>query len=258
MHVILTSPLGCSFGGFRGRFYSFWERAAYIARTPTLRVAEPTRTEHHGALLTRIWTEEIKPRLTAKSPEDVLVSELDFLPYPNALISLRHTTGFVFPQYVTRNYSKLTDDVTQDPGKLTRHTIDVPSPDPACPPATIPLTGPWLMRFPAGSWAKKMPRDWLDAAGPFNDAANLAYARLLAEQILDIPVTILPGDDLHPLAWGTDYPGLGQHLFWARTSDQDGDDIVGYPLIQRPLRASDIRRSYRRACAAMTSSYEVV
>lgn len=245
MRIILSHPRNVKSTDFVQPLSIRWAKAV---RPHGVSIFEPQLSENHGALLSRLWLSEIRPAL--EDGENVLVSELDVVPDPLLAARLaaleKAEPRFVFSQYVTRIYQP-GSSVKLKPGKLKRHEQTFPGPtDNPRDFLTVPLIGPWFMWFPHGDWVAKVPDYWLDAAGPFNDAANLALAHLRAAGVT-IPATVMRGQDLWPLAWGVEYPGLGAHLFFMRHLDDPDDATVCWPECNPGLTGKDVRDAYAKA-----------
>lgn len=234
LKVYLTAPAGAQLGGHRPTVERLWAKASHAAET-TFDIVENRSGEIHGELLSRLWVERVYEDL--ESGQDVLLSEIDFIPYTDTVQRLDRVPNMVLVRYLTRIYQP-DADVRREPGVFRAHHFDEAR--------RVPLVGPWLMKLPAlGDWWRKIPRDWLAQGGPFNDAANLAYVRLRESEI-DHPIIWLKHLDVHPLIHGADYRRIGVHVFFARALDLPDNHIICWPETTQPLTAGIHRHNLTR------------
>ena len=237
-HIFLSAPRGACIGGFRSEIEERWRDAARIARAE-LHILEPNEFEIHGEFFTRLWVSELYDLLDTQN--DVLISELDFVPEPKGPARLFNHPGFTLVKFIDRVY--LPDaDVNQKPGQLVNPTIDIPAP--VGDIGKVPTIGAWLIKLVPGYYIRRLPRDWLAAGGPHNDAANLALLHLLGNSAVDRnhPLTILQHEDLWPLVHSLNYRSVGAHLFFARDLDAYDNTNIGWTHTAQPLTAERHRK----------------
>lgn len=237
MQVWVSKPLGCSIGGLAPRLEELWKTACAQAGAE-LHLTQPEKFETHGAYLKRLWETEI-----ADHADDVhVISELDFMPYRGGLekfqklVEAGKAPGAALPLYVWRSYEK--DQATDlCPGKVTGFEC-----------RGVPAAGPYFMFFNFKAWRTRLlSGDFLNAAGPQNDAANDAIGALLEAQALSPNAfSTIPHKDAWPCVHGYTYPGIGLHLMYARDMDQPADTVIGWPDCKKPLTAGTHLANCRR------------
>lgn len=170
-----------------------WQEIAATRGADYERV-QPASYQIHGELLTRIWNE-----IRQDSKDDIhLISESDFFIHrkgeelDHIIARMRRLNRAAFFCAFGR----------RDPPDFKFTHLE-------------PLTAPWFMIFNKPAF-KAMPRlDWLGAAGPFNDAANLAFCRA-AEDGAFFRSQCLFGEGVDPDGYrGISYD-FGTHLMWLR------------------------------------------
>lgn len=241
MKIILTNPHNCSLGGLRGHTLALWEASAE-RHNLSVKTIEPTRSEIHGELLSRIWVEEFYNAGEA----EFLISESDFVPTLTVLDEvfdrLDRGAQFVYARYSTREWFQGQDPNT-NPG-IIRHwdpDFHIESKEPAIP-------GAWFLagRIRSENVWRNIPHDWLRAGGERNDAANLAAQVLRSAGV--------PAEDMWAFGpyqstvshLATYYRGLGSHAFYARASDKDPDEAVDEFASPTPLLANTVREGIRK------------
>jgi len=242
MQIWISCPRETTLAGLKPALFKRWAQSAQFATKngveTGVHLLEPLPNEIHGEFLTRLWSTEI-----LESPDDEhLISELDFLPYRDTVLRIATTAragGFdlLGVPYVRRVYSP--DQSTRlHSGKVETYEQD-----------GLPLLGPWLLYLNlAKHRTLHLPQmDWLGAAGPFNDAGNLALHSLRASGFLtETNFALLPAKDAFPLIHGTQYPRVGIHTFFAREYDAPADkEILGFGC-KEPLLAGTHLNNVRR------------
>lgn len=161
MKIIITRPAQ-PIHKFEQKFLDHWAQVSDLLGTkPVIVQNEPYET--HGALLTRIWND----LRTCKEP--ILISESDFWAYADEVEDL------------LRHAQRLQRAACFTP--LARRLAH-PLPSGMAPTDALgslkfyePLVAPWFMLLLPSNFQADPPLTWLQAAGPFNDAANCAYLR---------------------------------------------------------------------------------
>lgn len=203
---------------FEDRCLERWKTAA-VLRKAELEVVTAKPYEIHGELLTRLWN-DIRVDLDSLC----LISESDFYPDPDAINIL---------------VSRAVLDGTALTGCFSAHR-DSPAHEWV---SLAPLLAPWFLFFNRAAFAPGQPDlHWLGAAGPRNDAANLAYLRGVEAGIFTARnVNFFPGREPKPFLFGRTYP-FGTHLMWRRHWHDDPERLLfpadpGGPTIGQHLLA---------------------
>jgi len=211
---------GC--GRLEAELKKCWTLAAKYAGADLV-FYQARRSETHGMLLERLWCE-------ARDDDDrhFVLSEIDFIPRRQGLVRLAEIdVPFVGVNYVTR--------IPDAEGKLHKHEL----------PDGVPLIGPWLLSVRLDG-RPEPPDNWLAAAGPFNDAANLALQRCLESGFCTIAeVDLLRAKDDRPLSYGVRYPHIGRHLFYGSSLEKPADQVICFRDTAHPLTAGQVQDAAR-------------
>ena len=223
MKIWLTSPNVKS-----SALDKMWVRWAHLADISAvdLELCKPEPGMIHGELLCSIWA-----KIRAEEDQIQLISEIDTIPHRNFFKTMDEklkVKRLVAANYVTRIY-KDSADVHVDAGNLKEHEY-----------SGTPLCGPWLIGFNLKDVSKWPDSNWLDAAGPFNDAANFAFRRALESGFArEEQIEVLHGRDAFPIVHGISYKNLLLHTFFARNLANDCDPAapICWAHTKRPLTA---------------------
>lgn len=235
LKIYITKPHGSKLGGLEQKLQERWRLAANDSKTE-IEFVEAEKHEIHGQLLTRLWVTRALHDLTSGG-EDVLISEIDMVPTREIVSTCDNLfigdVDLACAPYVTRVYQP-GESPSRAPGELTFHQV-----------ANQMLAGPWFLylNMPAHD-AGRLSDDWLGAAGPYNDAANLAPHRLLEVQPNAI-VSYIPTVDAYPTIHGTRHKGIGTHGFFARALDLADDEVICWPEQPSSLTAGEHRRHFQ-------------
>ena len=190
MKIFVTRPAGLMETVLIQRLTKRWTNLNAV-----IVAANPGRI--HGETLTDLWQEALNT-----GTKKIVISELDFIPYDTfhdeMNMMLEESSG-VFVHNARR----------EPDGELVTY------PD---------LAGPWLLGVNLALLDRLPPLNWLDAGGPFNDAANLALQNFKGCSA-DDPI-VVNNYDCFPDALGLEYDGLGYHAFWNRHFDDPPGTIL--------------------------------
>jgi len=182
MKVFLTRP-NAPIHPLEERIIRVWRR-----QYDNVEVIQAEPFEIHGDLLTRLWSD-----IRSSDDPDIIISESDFIPQPT--INWPPGTAAVFVTFAHQHLAF-----------------------PAILPCR-PYSAGWYMRFNRSLFKSEPDLNWLNASGPFNDAANFAYLRAHLTGVIDWSSSVLI--DPNNRSFGAEklrclrYP-FGYHLFWTR------------------------------------------
>lgn len=180
-------------------------------------------------MLTRLWATEIRD---SADPEHI-ISEIDFLP---VRVDLRQLSSgplhLIGAHYIRREYPPGADP-TRSGGELKTYETD-----------GVPLIAPWFLylRMTPSNINRLPPENWLNADGPYNDAANFALkhaldAGFVHNESFGVPGVYTPpdwglvqGQDAFPVVHGVRYPKLGTHTFFASSFGAPADKELCWGL----------------------------
>jgi hypothetical protein len=152
----------------------------------------------HGQLLREAWPQVIAPLLAAG--HDCVLTEVDFVAYDTFLDEARGLAAeyeAVLPAY---------------------YQLDVDTCEPAY---KADFSGAWLCVFSKDLAKHNLPDDFLAEGGPYNDACNLSYQKLLHAGCRDDHILLLEGRSNYPTNLGIEYDGFGTHFMYGRDYDKD-------------------------------------
>lgn len=161
----------------------------------TVNIVPAAPYEIHGELLSRIWNS------IRSDPEPVhLISESDFW-YANSALLLHER------MMLSKRNKALQICTSFHRDTLPDHPIS----------SLAPLTAPWWILIDKSKLLAPLPVNWLDAAGPRNDAANLAYLRgVESGSFYEHTVSLVLPHDVSPNYFrGANYT-FGTHFMWTR------------------------------------------
>ena len=236
MKLWITGPKG-DLGGLRPALEKRWNLTAKDSEADVAYV-EPLDNEFHGDLLTRLWVTEIRD---SSDPEHI-ISEIDFIPVRTDLRQFsKGPLHLIGTHYVRREYPA-PGASPESRGDLRLSSWKSGEMDPLKSPGAlktyeqdgIPLIAPWFLylRMTPRNLDHLPPETWLGAAGPYNDAANLALkAALDAGFVTDEPDWgLVQGQDAWPVVHGVRYPRLGTHAFFASSFGAPADKELCWGL----------------------------